>query len=103
VKDFVDANTKNFQYIYSLYEIAYDDYIRTTEERHKEGVLKLWQAFNPDDVYKKSYRGIYCVGCEAFLKESDLVDGCCPEHKTKPEVIEEENYFSNYLNIKINF
>lgn len=101
VKDFVDANTKNFQDICPLYEIAYDDYIRTTEERHKEGVLKLWQALNPEDIYKKSYKGLYCVGCESFLKESDLVDGCCPEHKTKPEVIEEENYFfklSKYQN-----
>ncbi|HNW96541.1 MAG TPA: methionine--tRNA ligase [Candidatus Paceibacterota bacterium] len=93
VKDFVDSNTKSFQDIYPLYEIAYDDYIRTTEERHKTGVLKLWQALNPEDIYKKSYKGLYCIGCEAFLKESDLVDGCCPEHKTKPEAIEEENYF----------
>ncbi len=93
VKDFVDINTKNFQDVCPLYEIAYDDYIRTTEERHKQGVLKLWSSLNQEDIYKKSYKGLYCVGCEAFLKEGDLVDGCCPEHKTKPEVVEEENYF----------
>lgn len=101
IKDFVDTNTKNFQDVYPLYEIAYDDYIRTTEDRHKEGVLKLWQALNSEDIYKKSYKGLYCVGCEAFLKEGDLVNGCCPEHKTKPEIIEEENYFfrlSKYQN-----
>ncbi|HPS28442.1 MAG TPA: methionine--tRNA ligase, partial [Candidatus Paceibacterota bacterium] len=101
VRDFVDSNTKHFQEVYPLYEIVYDDYIRTTEERHKTGVLKLWQALNPEDIYKKSYKGLYCVGCEAFLKEGDLVDGCCPEHKTKPEIIEEENYFfrlSRYQN-----
>jgi len=51
------------------------------------------------DIYKKKYSGLYCVGCEEYYKEDDLIDGLCPEHKVAPELIEEENYFfklSNY-------
>jgi len=52
----------------------------------------LWLACKKD-IYKKTYRGLYCVGCEEFYKEKELVNGLCPEHKVKPEMIEEENYF----------
>ncbi|OPZ22357.1 MAG: Methionine--tRNA ligase [bacterium ADurb.BinA186] len=55
----------------------------------------------PEDIYKKKYKGLYCVGCEEFKMEKDLIDGKCPEHNCPPEEIEEENYFfklSNYQN-----
>ncbi|MCX6724814.1 MAG: methionine--tRNA ligase, partial [Candidatus Shapirobacteria bacterium] len=73
--------------------LSFDDFIRTTEERHINGAQAFWQACRKKDIYKKKYRGLYCVGCETFYTEKDLVNGCCPEHKTKPELIEEENYF----------
>ena len=49
---------------------------------------------------QEKYSGLYCVGCEEYYKEDDLIDGLCPEHKVAPELIEEENYFLSYLIIK---
>lgn len=80
--------------------ISNTDFIRTTEERHIETVTDLWGRMDASgDIYKGQYEGLYCKGHEAFIKESDLVDGLCPEHKTAPEHVVEENYFfklSNY-------
>jgi len=98
VKDLVDQNSKKFLQLQEKYNIKLDDFIRTTEERHIKGVQKLWEACKKD-IYKKKYKGLYCVGCERFYKESELVDGLCPDHKKAPELVEEENYFfklSNY-------
>lgn len=91
-KKLVDRNSKKFYKLKEILNLSYDDFIRTTEIRHIKGAQKLWLACQKD-IYKKKYKGLYCVGCEAFLKESELVDGLCPEHQTKPELIEEENYF----------
>jgi len=101
-QELVDINTKAFQDLKDLFNISYDDFIRTTEVRHRKGVEKLWETvFQKGDIYKKKYKGLYCVGCETFYKPEELVNGLCPIHKTKPEVVEEENYFfklSNYQN-----
>ena len=94
VKDFVDEHALVFKKLNVTLNISADDFIRTTEERHIKGVQKLWQACEATgDIYKKKYQGLYCVGCEQFYMPKELVDGLCPEHKTKPELIEEENYF----------
>lgn len=93
VKKLVDQNAKKFKDLKRALNLTYDDFIRTTEKRHFEGAQKLWLSCKKDDIYKKKYKGLYCVGCEMFLTEKDLVGGKCPEHKTKPEVVEEENYF----------
>lgn len=99
-QELVDQNSQYFQDLKKLFNLSNDDFIRTTEERHKKGVIKLWKnVFDKGDIYKKEYEGLYCVGCEAFYKPEELVNGLCPEHKTKPEIIKEENYFfklSNY-------
>ena len=92
VKELVDRNSKRFYELKNILNLSFDDFIRTTEERHIKGTQKLWKKCQKD-IYKKKYQGLYCVGCEAFLKEDELVNGLCPEHKTKPELIEEENYF----------
>lgn len=55
--------------------------------------MRRWSLCDPADIYLRPYRGHYCVGCEAFYTPKDLVDGRCPEHKTEPEVVEEENFF----------
>ncbi len=74
--------------------ITNTDFIRTTESRHIETVGEVWRRiFEKGDMYKGNYRGLYCKGHEAFMKETELVDGLCPDHKTKPEHIEEQNYF----------
>jgi len=100
VKELVDEYAKKYLQLKDSYSLSFDDFIRTTEKRHVKGVEKLWLACKKD-IYKKNYKGLYCVGCEAFYKEEDLKDGLCPEHKRKPELIEEENYFfklSKYQN-----
>lgn len=91
---FVEKNAEHFKKFKEVLDISYDDFIRTTEKRHFAGAQKLWENFKPEDVYKKEYKGLYCVGCEAFYTEEELVDGTlCPEHKKPVEVVEEENYF----------
>ncbi|MEK7583185.1 MAG: methionine--tRNA ligase [Patescibacteria group bacterium] len=94
VKEFVDEHAEVFHKLNAALNISADEFIRTTEERHVIGAQKLWKACDAaGDIYKKSYQGLYCVGCEQFYTPKELVDGLCPEHKTKPELIEEENYF----------
>jgi methionyl-tRNA synthetase len=92
VKDLVDRNALKFIELAKALHLSNDDFIRTTEKRHVLGAQKLWQACS-NDIYKKTYEGLYCVGCEEFYKESELINGLCPEHKTKPELVQEENYF----------
>jgi len=92
VKRLVDRNTKKFFELKEALNLSFDNFIRTTEEYHIRGAQKLWQACQKD-IFKKSYRGLYCVGCEEFYKENELENGLCPEHQTRPELIEEENYF----------
>jgi methionyl-tRNA synthetase len=68
-------------------------FIRTTDEHHKQAAQEFWKRCEKD-IYKKTYKGLYCVGDEAFVKESDLVNGRCPNHPTMDLIeIEEENYF----------
>ena len=92
VKDLVDKNSKRFQDLKKALNLSFDDFIRTTQLRHTEGAQKIWQNAS-EDIYKNIYQGLYCVGCEDFYKEEDLIDGLCPVHKTKPEIVQEENYF----------
>jgi len=92
VGEFAKQNAEKFRGLKQVLNLSFDDFIRTTEERHIKAVQKLWKACEKD-VYKKKYKGLYCVGCERFYKQEELIDGLCPEHKTKPELIEEKNYF----------
>jgi methionyl-tRNA synthetase len=102
IVDYTDYMAKKWQAVWRSLNISYDDFIRTTEKRHVDTVEKfLKKVYDRGDIYKGQYKGLYCVGHEAFLTESDLIEGFCPDHKTKPEVVEEENYFfrlSKYQN-----
>lgn len=74
--------------------ITNDVFIRTTSPQHKAAVYELIKRVEAKgDISKGTYEGYYCVGCEAFKKEDDLVEGLCPDHKKKPEWLKEENYF----------
>ena len=75
--------------------IKYTDFIRTTENRHRDYVQQVLQkSFDAGDIYEGFYEGLYCVGCEGFKKESDLVNGNCPDHPNKPLTqLKEKNYF----------
>ncbi|MGH2772846.1 MAG: class I tRNA ligase family protein, partial [Actinomycetota bacterium] len=91
----VDRNAGFFYDLKDQLNISFRDFIRTSvDPRHLTGAAKLWEACESSgDIYSKAYRGLYCVGCEQFYTADELVDGLCPEHKTRPEEVEEENYF----------
>ena len=96
IKEFLDRNVGSFKTLYNLLNISYDNFIRTTNKKvHYPGAQKLWNALAASgDIYKKKYKGLYCVGCESFKTERELVNNRCPHHPTREiEVIEEENYF----------
>ena len=95
VMDFLDLQAKKTQILFEQLEISYDQYFRTTnKDRHHTGVIALWNKFvEKGDIYEGYYEGYYCVGCESFKTEKDLIDGLCPDHGTKPDFIKEKNYF----------
>lgn len=95
VQEFVDANAKVFMDMDKQLNVSYDFFIRTTDkQKHWGSVEKMWNALaQSNDLYKKTYTGLYCVGHEAFVTSKDLKDGVCEIHKTQPERIQEENYF----------
>ncbi|MFH1990763.1 MAG: methionine--tRNA ligase, partial [Patescibacteria group bacterium] len=94
-KKFVDENTEKIKKLLKVLNISNDDFIRTTDrKRHWPGAQKLWfKLAEAGDIYKKKYKGLYCAGHEAFVTDKDLINGACAIHKTRPEMIEEENYF----------
>ncbi len=95
VQKFADLNAKKFEDLKGVLNLSNDDFIRTTSAKHKSGAQKIWMKMvEAGDIYKSSYNGNYCVGCEAFIPDKDLDEnGNCPIHKKKPKVLEEENYF----------
>jgi methionyl-tRNA synthetase len=83
-----------FRGVWQKLDISFDDFIRTTEPRHRQGVTELVRRMTAaGDVYEGFYEGWYCESCEAFKQEKDLIDGTCPIHRTKPAWIKEKNYF----------
>jgi methionyl-tRNA synthetase len=92
-KELVDANARLFRELCSVLHASPDDFLRTTEPRHVSAVHRFWEALQPEDVYRAKYTGLYCVGCEDFLSERELVDGHCPDHGASPSEVAEENYF----------
>jgi methionyl-tRNA synthetase len=94
-KAYVDDMARQFQEVWAALEISNDDFIQTSEERHRVGCQKFIQAVHDaGDIYKKAYTGLYCDGCEAFKTEKEIVDGRCPNHPNRDlRHVEEENYF----------
>ena len=82
--------------LWELMDISYDDFIQTTEERHKKVVEKIFQKFlDNGDIYKGEYEGWYCTPCESFFTETQLVDGNCPDCGRPVHKVKEESYFFN--------
>jgi methionyl-tRNA synthetase len=93
-QDFVDGIVSWIKELWVLLDISYDDFIRTTEPRHKEAVQKIFQKFyEQGDIYKSNYEGWYCTPCEAFWAERQLSEGNCPDCKRPVELVSEEGYF----------
>ncbi|MFY9587778.1 MAG: methionine--tRNA ligase [Actinomycetota bacterium] len=93
-KEWTDSMIPPWRSVWSNLDISYDDFIRTTEERHETPVKAFLQnLYDRGEVYLSEYEGPYCVSCEAFYAESELVDGNCPIHGTPVQRLKEENYF----------
>jgi len=95
-RDWVDEMEPRWREVWARLDIAYDDYIRTTEPRHEKAVKELLQTVHDngrDDIYLGTYEGLYCVSCELYYTEDQLVDGRCPIHGIPVEAMREENYF----------
>lgn len=94
-KQLVDENFEKFRALKEKLNLSWNDFIRTSDQnRHWPGAQKMWQQLvDSGDIYKKKYKGLYCVGHEAFVTEKDLVNGLCQDHQKAPELIEEENWF----------
>lgn len=93
-KEYVDEIVPTFTQLWSRLDISYDDFIRTTEDRHKRVVQAIFQRlYDSGDIYKGTYEGWYCTPCEAFWPESRLQDGNCPDCERPVEWVQEESYF----------
>ncbi|HEY8687017.1 MAG TPA: methionine--tRNA ligase [Chloroflexota bacterium] len=94
-QELVDRNSLWFKSLADDLGFAYDQFIRTAvDPRHAAASQKIWRAVDTSgDIYKQRYSGLYCVRCEQYYDEDELIDGLCPEHGIPPQLVEEENYF----------
>ena len=93
-QQFVDKTVKEFQDLWSKLGISYDKFIRTTDTHHVKLVEQVYdKLFKQGDIYLSEYEGLYCVPCETFFTESQLVDGKCPDCGRPVELTKEESYF----------
>ena len=91
---YTDRIASKFRQTWDNLGISYDDFLRTTEKRHRKVVHEiLEQVYENGDIFLGEYPGLYCVGCERYYTEKELVDGKCPQHDIPPEYRSEENYF----------
>lgn len=93
-QEYVDDVVSGIQQLWKLMNISNDDFIRTTQVRHSDAVMKIFQQlYDQGDIYKDEYEGLYCTPCEAFWLERQLKDGCCPDCGRPVEKTKEESYF----------
>jgi methionyl-tRNA synthetase len=93
-QEFTDQISQEFKDAWQNLEIEHSQFIRTTDDKHKQIVTDILNKLKAADaLYEDDYTGLYCVGCEKFVLESDLVDGKCPDHDQEPETVTEKNWF----------
>ena len=94
-QEYADEISKKFRDLWDEFDISYDKFIRTTDAEHKKGVQKAFSTmYKNGDIYKDTYQGHYCISCETFFPELQLVDGeFCPDCGKSTSVVEEESYF----------
>lgn len=91
---YCDSMAGEFEEMWCSLQLSYDRFVRTTSPEHRKAVEEIFRRLErKGDIYKDTYKGLYCNSCENFVQEKDLVDGKCPNHLTEPEEIEEENFF----------
>ncbi|MFQ5599873.1 MAG: methionine--tRNA ligase [Candidatus Krumholzibacteriia bacterium] len=92
--DYCDRMEGKFREVWEHLEISFDDFVRTTQPRHRHAVRAIFEAIHAaGDIYKGKYEGYYCESCEAFKQEKELAGGKCPIHKREPTWLVEDNYF----------
>jgi methionyl-tRNA synthetase len=94
-KEYADEISGKFRSIWDEFEISYDKFIRTTDDYHKTGVQKAFEKmYDKGDIYKGSYEGHYCVGCETYFTQTQLIDDeACPDCGRSTTILKEESYF----------
>jgi methionyl-tRNA synthetase len=99
-QEYVDRYAAEFQNLKKALGLSTDAFIRTTDEVHINAAQEMWRrCAAKGDIYKKTYTGLYCVGCELFKTEKELVDGKCPLHPNlNIQEVSEENYFFRFSN-----
>ena len=91
---FCDRMEGEFRDVWRRLDISFDDFIRTTQPRHRAAVTELvTRIADAGDLYEGDYEGWYCVSCESFKPEKDLVEGLCPVHQREPQWLKEKNHF----------
>ena len=97
IKEYLDSATIEWKDFCKKFNISYDNFYKTSTQDHYTKVQELWKYYvQNDDIFKKEYTGNYCIGCESFKLDKDLIDGKCPDHLTiDVETVTEENYFFN--------
>lgn len=95
-QDYVNEIAEGAKKLWNTMDISYNDFIQTTESRHKDSVEKIFRKFlDNGDIYKGEYEGLYCVPCESYYTETQLVDGKCPDCGRDVQKVKEESYFFN--------
>jgi len=104
-QQYCDEAVFPFYQLQEKLNLSIDNFIRTTNSSHITAAQEFWRrCFQNGDIYKKIYQAKYCVGCEMEITDSQLVNGKCPIHPNQDiEIIEEENYFSAFLNTNSHF
>lgn len=102
-KELCDTNAQKFQDCWKALGIDYNQFIRTTDEQHEKIVQKIFKKLvEKGDIYKHSYKGLYCSGCECFLSEKDLTeDGLCPDHMKNLKKFQKKIISLNFQNTKM--
>ena len=92
--EYVDKIVDGFKILWKSLHVEYDDFIRTTEPRHKKAVQEIFKRiYDKGDIYKSEYEGLYCTPCESFFTERQLQEGNCPDCGRPVETVKEESYF----------
>ena len=95
-QEYVDGMAEQAKALWKKMDIKYDYFIRTTEPRHEQAVQKIFEYFlQKGDIYKGSYEGLYCMPCESYFTETQLIDGKCPDCGREVKLMKEEAYFFN--------
>lgn len=94
-RELVDNNVRHFEQLIHDLDLRLDAFIRTSvDQDHRDGATEFWRRMQAnDDIYLQEYEGLYCIGCEQFYPEGELVNGECPDHHTTPEIVHERNWF----------